>query len=124
MQPSLITSHSSLHVTDTKPEPTPAMKNEPETEKWAEASIALEPEPHCKCDQVCEPVLTSMPAEVLAELNSDDWLIDWEKEVELPILPATIGSIFQTFASPWLPSRASTLPPQLDFYGVRKEDGV
>lgn len=75
MQPSPVTSQPSLHVRDTKPEPTPAVMNKPETEKWTEPSIAPEPEPHCECDQVCEPVLTSVPVVVLAELNTNNWLI-------------------------------------------------
>ncbi len=88
--------------------------NEPETEKWTEPIISPEHELHCESEQVCEPVLTSVAVVVLVELNTDDRLIDWEKEVVLPTLPATIGSSLQHSSSS---SSAPALPPQLDFYG-------
>ncbi|KAF4105133.1 hypothetical protein G5714_014464 [Onychostoma macrolepis] len=89
-----------------------AVMNEPETEKWTEPRISPGHELHCEFDQVCEPVLISVAVVVLVELNTDERLIDWEKEVVLPTLPATIGSSLQHCSYPSSSSGAPALPPQ------------
>ncbi len=50
-------------------------------------TITPEPMPQCKSDQGCE-LATTMAEVILLELDTEDWLIEREKEVVLSTLPA------------------------------------
>lgn len=69
---------------------TPAAMEEP-VRRTAQ-TIASEPEPQCESVQVCEPA-TTVPVGVLVELDTEDWLIDWETEVVLTTQPRPVSPV-------------------------------
>lgn len=71
---------------------TPVVVCEPEPESRTVPTIALEPEPQNESDQVYE-LATSVPVGVLVEMDSEEWLIVWEAEVELPTLFSPVSSV-------------------------------
>lgn len=63
--------------------PTIKIESEPMTviEPEPATIFFLEEKPEVLADKVCEPAITSMPVWISAELDAEEWLVDWEKEV-------------------------------------------